>query len=193
MKSSPARSGILTLFISLLFPSWAAHGLPTQIDGDSVAGKPVHFKLSEGKRASILVFLSAKCPCSASHELALKQLYEKYRNVGFQFLGIHSNQDEPITLAKVHFNSESPVLPFPVLEDKGAKLAVEFHAIKTPHVYVLSQSGEVLFQGGVDDSHIAQSSKVHHLENALQAIQNGKKPDPAEVRVMGCVIKRSST
>ena len=185
---------LLSLFtlIFLLFQSYPAFALQTQFDGKSVLGKSVHLNLSQAPKATVLVFLSAKCPCSASHEQVLKELYAKYSASGFQFLGIHSNQDESKILSLSHFAPPASNLPFPVLEDKEAKIASELHAMKTPHVFVLNPKGEILFQGGVDDSHIAQTAKVHHLENALEAIQNGKKPDPAEVRVMGCVIKRSS-
>jgi peroxiredoxin len=143
---------------------------------------------SQASHGTVVVFLSSRCPCSSSHEESLKKLHQEFASQGFNFIGIHSNQDESTSEAETHFKQVS--LPFPVLQDDGAKLANALGALKTPHVYVLSPSGELLFQGGVDDSHIAQIAKKPYLKNALLQIQQGQRPDPSEVRVLGCVIKR---
>jgi peroxiredoxin len=143
---------------------------------------------SQASRGTVVVFLSSRCPCSSSHEESLKKLHQEFATHGFNFIGIHSNQDEPTSEAETHFKQVA--LPFPVVQDEGAKLANALGALKTPHVYVLNPSGELLFQGGVDDSHIAQIAKKPYLKTALLQIEKGQRPDPSEVRVLGCVIKR---
>jgi peroxiredoxin len=138
-------------------------------------------------KATIVVFLSAKCPCSGSHEQTLKDLAAKFSPKGFQFVAVHSNVDEDPTLASQHFSKAS--LPFPVLQDDHAALADRFGALKTPHVFVLKQ-GEVVFQGGVDDSKNSPQAKEHFLLNALNDLDQGKLPEVKQVRALGCIIKR---
>ena len=87
-----------------------------------------------------------------------------------------------------HFGKSS--LPFPVVRDEGFRLADRWGALKTPHVFVVDGRGEILFQGGVDDSKRPSSAKSHYLADALTAIQAGRMPEAREVRTLGCVIKR---
>lgn len=149
---------------------------------------PLRVEFAKAQNATVLVFLSARCPCSASHESSLKELFERFSGQGFQFIGIHSNQNEPLSEAKLYF--EKALLPFPVLDDPGARLANEFGAIKTPHVYIINQLGKTIFQGGVDDSHKAMQPEHRFLERAILQILANQKPDPSEVRTLGCLIKR---
>lgn len=181
---------MLILFLFHLLPRLAyAATPPAQFSArDLLTHEVKTVTLSQATRGTVVVFLSSHCPCSASHEASLKDLFKEYSTQGFSFVGVHSNQDESISSATAHFKRAE--LPFPILQDDGAKLANAFGAIKTPHVYVLSPGGELLFQGGVDDSHVAQEASKLYLKTALTQIAQGKHPDPAEVRVVGCVIQR---
>lgn len=139
-------------------------------------------------KATVFVFLAMFCPCSQSHETVLTKLSETFSD--FQFVGVHSNFDEPPQAVKDHY--EKLGHSFPVIDDVDQTLANRFGALKTPHVFVVSKSGEVLFEGGIDDSRDASRAKVHHLESALVAIRKNEKPNPARVRTLGCPIPRRS-
>jgi peroxiredoxin len=172
-----------------LAAAWAAPNPTTTLAGPTVlGGEAVTVDPAKAAKGTVVVFLSARCPCSASHELALKELAREYEAKGFRFVGIHSNADEAEELTRKHFAEAG--LPFPVLADGQSRLADAFGALKTPHAYLLSPKGEILFQGGVDDSHIAAASRQPYLRNALAAVAAGRAPDPAEVRTLGCAIKR---
>jgi len=180
---------VLLFPVLVLMPA-LSFALPIEFKGVDVMGKPIVLKAAQSTKGTVILFLSAKCPCSASHETGLVSLYQEYSKKGFQFLGVHSNADEPQELTRAHFGSIQ--LPFPVLSDENSTLANEFHAYKTPHAFVMDPSGKLLFQGGVDDSHNANESKRPYLRMALVAISNHQTPDPAEVRALGCVIKRKN-
>lgn len=155
---------------------------------DVVTQKPYAVALKDSAKATVAVFLSAHCPCSAGHETALKKLYDDFGAKGFVFVGVHSNANESVALAREHF--ERAGLPFPVLQDNGAKLADELGALKTPHVFVLDKAGKILFSGGVDDSKSGLAVERHYLLSALSRINEGKPADPSEVKTLGCVIER---
>lgn len=137
---------------------------------------------------TVVAFLSSRCPCSESHEKKLADLAQKYSKQGFQFIGIHSNQNESIAEAQQHFK-KSPI-QFSVLHDDKARLANIFRALKTPHVFVLSEKQEVLYAGGVDDSRDVNNAKQEYLANALQAIVEHKPIANREVKTLGCAIVR---
>jgi hypothetical protein len=173
------RSSVRVLFFILLWAGLSSVALaspaPVFAGPDVVNGKAVELSPSQAKKATVVVFLSASCPCSASP-------------AGVQFVAVHSNSDESADLARIHFKASE--LPFPIIQDEGAKIATGLKAFKTPHVFVFDPRGEILFQGGVDDSHIAATAKKHYLREALVAIGEGKRPPVSEVRTLGCIIKR---
>ncbi len=181
---------ILLFFVSSGFEITHANTTPSRIIGkDLVNKREVSVTVRDSARGTVIVFLSAKCPCSASHELKLAELFTQFSSKGFQFIGIHSNSDESFDLSSRHFAEAH--LPFPVIEDERSHIANSLGALKTPHVFVVNPDGKVLFQGGVDDSHIAQSAQKQYLKEALSAIFQGKAPSKQEVRTLGCIIKRS--
>lgn len=162
---------------------------PMKLSGtDVVAGAARELDVAAGKKGTVVAFLSAHCPCSASHETALKALSEEYGTQGFQFIAVHSNLDEDNTMTDAHFRAAA--LPFPVLQDRDNEYANAFNALKTPHVFVLSPSGDVLYQGGVDDSKKQPEAKKHYLKEVLAALNDGKPAPYAETRTLGCIIKR---
>ena len=183
MKTIFALSFGVLLGISLIPARSSALGHSGK---DLLTGREVRFPSKED-RIPVLVFLSAKCPCSRSHEPELKRLHARFAGAGFEFIGVHSNQDETSSESKKHFKEAA--LPFPVIEDRGAKLADEFRALKTPHVFVL-KGNEVVFQGGVDDSADGARAKKRFLEDALATLQQGKPLEVSRARALGCAIQR---
>lgn len=151
-------------------------------------GKPTQLSPAEPK-AWVVVFLSSHCPCSASHEPVLRELSQRFgADQGFRWVGVHANADETEADAAAHFKSVK--LPFTVARDAGARWADALGAVKTPHAFVLSPSGEVLFSGGVDDSASAPLAKKHFLADALGAVSRGEAPPLKLARALGCRIQR---
>lgn len=175
-------------FLALFF-FWAftAQASPVPLTGrDLVKGSPVTIDPAASAKGTVVVFVSSKCPCSQSHEPTVAKLAGRFKD--FTFLGVNANADETEAEAKEHFAKAA--LPFPVVRDEGGKLADRLGALKTPHAFVLGRDGEVLFSGGVDDSHLAESASEHFLADALSAIRDGKAPARKQVRALGCVIQR---
>jgi len=181
----PLKFALLIAFIA----GSAQAGFPPSLTGtDLASGQPVKLEIAATPRATVIAFLSAACPCSSSHETSLEALRTQYESQGFRFIGIHSNQDESAASTTAHFKN-SPV-KFPIIGDESAKLADSVAAFKTPHVFVISPKGEILYQGGVDDSHEASAAKKHFLADAIAAIAAGKRPEIPEARTLGCLISR---
>jgi len=177
--------------LAILFFSFASNlnaaPLPEKIDGINLnIGRMVRIDLQHFESLTALIFLSARCPCSTSHESGLAQLAKEFPKV--RFVGIHSNTDEDTPLSRKHFQASQ--LNFPVIQDEHAELAKKLGAFKTPHVYLYSPNGELLFQGGIDNSHDASKATEFYLRDALMAIHDNRPVPRPEVRVLGCAIKR---
>ena len=96
-------------------------------------------------KATVVVFVSSRCPCSHNHVGALNALYRNYHAKGVSFLGVHANADQNDTSDRAYF-SRRP-FEFRVIRDPGL-LVAQLGALKTPHAFVLSPTGQVLFRGG---------------------------------------------
>lgn len=156
-----------------------------QIHGRDIVTGQESTVASTGK-GLVVVFLSAKCPCSKSHTGELAELAREFKEFGF--VGVHSNMDETEELAKAYFTELK--LPFPVVRDVDAKIADRFKALKTPHAFVLAPSAETLFQGGMSDSKDCADAGRRYLREALSALREGKIPKERSVRTLGCAIVR---
>jgi thiol-disulfide isomerase/thioredoxin len=143
-------------------------------------------KLKDSYKGSVVVFLSAKCPCSNSHIQELIQLSQKYKDI--QFIGIHSNRNEEATLSETYFKALK--IPFTLIQDDKAQIADLFKAFKTPHSYLLNAQGEILYQGGVSDSHELDKAKHLYLRDAIDAYLNHQPINTKEARTLGCMISR---
>jgi peroxiredoxin len=139
-----------------------------------------------GKKGSVIVFMSARCPCSNSHLQIIKNLSEKFKD--FSFAIINSNTDESLDEAQKYFKGAG--LQFALIRDEKARLADQFKAYKTPHAFVLSADEKVLYKGGVTDSATGENAVKNYLQDALSDVEAGQVVRMAEGRTLGCVISR---
>lgn len=173
----------LALSLSSL-PALAAKNLPIQ-GADVLDGKEVKID-AQGKKGVAVVFLSAECPCSNSHVKGLAKLAEDFPE--FRFIAVHANSNEKPEQVKKYFTDAK--LPFPVIEDAKGKIADQLKAIKTPHAFLLSSSGQVLFSGGMSNSENFARASKHYLRDALEDVQASKPVRLSEARTLGCAIAR---
>ncbi len=179
---------LITISISVSFSSHASSFIP-----DSLAGIDLKTGLNldiptkfTDKKALVLIFMSAKCPCSHSHIPEITDLRNRHKE--FQFYIIHSNANEDLEITKRYFSSLD--LPIPVIQDSEAKMADIFSAYKTPHAFILNQKGEIIYKGGVTNSNTAQKADRHYLNEALLDLENKNSITTPETKALGCFISR---
>lgn len=160
---------------------------PHRIEGPTLSGKTIQVE-AETRHWLVAVFVSAKCPCSDSHVKELKALAKDFPEA--RFIGVHSNADEKEVAAEYFKRID---LPFAVIEDGDGHWAAAFKALKTPHAFIVSEKGELLYRGGVSDSHLFEKSEHHFLREALSDLREGKPVRTAEGRTLGCVISRGES
>jgi hypothetical protein len=135
----------------------------------------------------VVLFLSAKCPCSMSHMDEIRSLAKDFPET--KFLAINSNKDESREMGTAYFSKAD--LSFPVLRDEQLKYADLLKAVKTPHAFVLDKSGQIIFQGGVSDSAKFPNAKQRFLREALTEVKMKKSVSKPIARALGCAIARS--
>lgn len=138
-------------------------------------------------RIVILNFWSAECPWSARADTALKPLLLGWGN-RVVLLTIASNANEfPDLLRRVASERE---LAF-VLHDSDHQVADLYGAITTPHLFVIDANGILRYQGAFDDVTFRQRTpRQAYLRNAVEALLNGRSPEPAQTPPYGCTVVR---
>lgn len=155
---------------------------------DIKTSKKVEIDLKKPSKGTVVVFLSARCPCSASHVSEVTALAKEFSAKGFQFVAVHSNSIESEPKDRAYLRA----LDFKgaVLEDSNFEIADRFGALKTPHVFVVSPSGQIVYSGGVSDQSDFAKAKEKYLRQALNQIVKGVSVEPSKTLAMGCAIKR---
>ena len=161
----------------------------TLIDSD---GEKRALPDARGKVASVLVSLSVECPISNEYIATLVRLAERYRPQGVNFIGIDPNAAETVTQMSAYAREHH--MPFPFLQDEGAKIARRLLLQVTPEVCVFNSSGTVVYRGRIDDRYRAGGAStgatpVSDLARALDELLSGKDVSVARTRAMGCPIQ----
>ena len=191
MLLSAATIGALSVSSQAAHPTTAAIGQPApSFNLPNVASsKPVSLgSLAQGKKATVVIFVSTRCPVSNAYNERMAELAKRYEPKGISFVGIDSNQNEPV--AECASWSAASKLGFPVLKDGNSAIADNYGATHTPEVYVIDPSGKLVYHGRID-SNMDEASVTHHdLADALNAILAGKPVPVTETKAFGCSIKR---
>ncbi len=139
-----------------------------------------------------LVFLGTECPVARLYSPRMKELHQKYREQGIQFLGVYSDVAVNVLSMATHAHDED--LPFPVLLDDEHRLADALKIEGTPEAIVLNARLEVLYQGAIDDQFKKHGKRAepteNYLDDALKALVAGEKPEIAYVPSSGCPLER---
>lgn len=139
-----------------------------------------------GKNGTLLIFMSAKCPWVVAYAARIDQIAKDYKSKGINVVGINSNFNETEEEVKNHAANFS----FPMLIDKGNKIADMLGAERTPEAYFLSNDNKLAFHGAIDNNKDESMVKTPYLRNAMDASLEGKKIEKADVPAVGCTIKR---
>jgi hypothetical protein len=143
---------------------------------------------ASGARATVLLFLSSLCPCSARYDARVVELARQYAPKGVRFVAVNSSEGEKA--AEVGEYARRAGYPFSVLKDDGNVIADRIHAQITPEVFVMDSKGVLRYHGGIDDSRDPKMVQQHHLRNALDFLLGGRVPAKQEAITFGCAISR---
>ena len=162
----------------------------------NVNGKMVSMKDYKDAKGFIVIFTCNHCPYAVAYENRIIALDKKYSKLGYPVIAINPNnpekqKDDSYDLMKVRAKEKG--FTFPYLFDEGQKIYPKFGATKTPHVYVVqktSKSSVVKYIGAIDDNYEDEKAVKHkYVEDAVDALLQGKEVLVKETKAIGCSIK----
>ena len=152
-------------------------------------GRAVTLLGDRRQQATVLLFLSSLCPCSAKYDERNVRLEADYAPKGVRFIAVNSSYGErPVEIAA---HARQRGYPFPMLRDEGGVIADRVGAQVTPEVFVLDRQGVLRYHGRIDDNRDALKVTSNDLRNALDALLAGKLPSRPEQMSFGCAIARA--
>ncbi len=81
--------------------------------------------------------------------------------------------------------------PAPYLHDETQEVARAYGAQTTPDVFLVDAHGVLRYRGAPDADYQDSAAGARWLRDALDAVLEGREPDPAETEPVGCSIKWS--
>lgn len=175
--------------LALLLSDWKAK-LSQPVPNFSVVdttGKTVNV-LPSGKRASVVLFLSAKSPGSLAYMGRLRDLAADPAYKDVAFLALFPNSDETAAAITAFADQQKP--GFPAARDTENKLADHFGASVIPTAWVINARGMAVYSGAIDNSPDPTRVTAHFLKDALDAALSGAVPATPETKPTGAAIKR---
>jgi len=154
------------------------------------------FKSSKGV---IVIFDCNTCPYSKAYNSRIIALNEKYASLGYPVIAINPNDPEQSSGDSFEANVQQAAQKayrFPYLTDEPQVVTRAFGATNTPHVFVLQRVGtefKVAYIGAIDDNARDQSAiKRKYVEDAVDALLQGKPVPATKTKTIGCSIKLKS-
>ncbi len=139
-------------------------------------------------RIVIINFWSAECPHAARVDLGLIPLLEEWGG-NVQLLQIASNSNEPLEMLR-EVAAERGTPGF-VLHDPASIIADLYEATNTPHIFIVDADGLLQYHGAYDDVAFRQRTATrNYVQEAVESLLNGNKPQVTSVPPFGCTIVR---
>lgn len=139
-------------------------------------------------RLTVLVFFSPHCHCLDVHEPRLLALDAQYRPDGVQILMIDSEVGGSVERDDAEARARH--YPFPMVLDRGAKLAEIVGARYAAYSVVLDRDGRVRYRGNIDsDKTRLHEDAIPDLKNAIDDLLAGRQPRADSGEGLGCTLR----
>lgn len=162
----------------------------------NIDGQMVSLKDYKEAKGFIVIFTCNHCPFAKAYEDRIIALDKKFKPQGYPVIAINPNNPEKApddSFDLMQERAKEKGFTFPYLFDDGQKIYPQYGATKTPHVYLLQKTDKgnvVKYIGAIDDNYEDESAvKQKYVEQAIEALQNGKDIETKETKAIGCSIK----
>ncbi|TWT80809.1 Thiol-disulfide oxidoreductase ResA [Planctomycetes bacterium CA13] len=155
-------------------------------------GKSVSLSDFENHAMVAVVFLGTECPLAKLYGPRLNELQATFAGQGLMILGINSNKQDSLTELAAYGHRHQ--ISFPLLKDKGNRIADVMKAERTPEVFLLDRNRVVRYHGRIDDQYgvgYSRDKKINSdLEIAIEELASGKPISNPSTEAVGCHIGR---
>ena len=146
-----------------------------------------------GRGPEVVVFTCNHCPYALAWHERLVALARHYGDRGVSMVAVNPNDAERYPADSFDAMRErvrdDGGWPLPYLRDETQEVARAYDAKTTPDVFVVDLQRRVRYRGAPDADHRDPSQQAAWLRGAVDAVLEGRDPDPAETEPVGCSVK----
>ena len=158
-----------------------------------ISGKDVSLNDAKGKNGLLVIFSCNTCPWVIAWEDRYVELADTYKDKGVGIVAINSNEtqfENVDSMEEMQEHAKEQGYNFYYTMDNGSKLASEFGATRTPHIYLFDKKDKLVYRGAIDDN-ARKPDKVEntYLADAIDNMLAGNTIDPTATKALGCAIK----
>lgn len=164
----------------------------------NIDGNFISLQSEKNAKGYIIVFTCNHCPFAQLYEQRIIDLDNKYRPLGYPVIAINPNDAKKVpedSYEQMKKRAREKNYPFPYLHDETQYTARQYGATRTPQVFVLQRNDKkehflVAYIGAIDnDTENVLPKKNNYVQDAVNALLNGKEPKIKETKAIGCSIK----
>lgn len=162
----------------------------------NVDGKDVALSQYPSSKGFIIVFTCNTCPYAKAYQDRVAALNAQYAVQGFPVIAINTNDPEAEpgdSYVEMQKRAKEKSFAFPYLYDPGQLVTRQYGATRTPQVFVLSKAGgsnAIAYIGAIDnDTENKNPDKKNYVQDAVNALLAGRKPELAFTKAVGCTVK----
>ena len=166
----------------------------------NVTGEKISYATFQDAGGYIVVFTCNTCPVAKAYEQRIIELNSKYAPLGYPVIAINTNDPQVSpgdSFELMMERAKAKKYEFPYLFDEGQKITTEYGARNTPTVFLVKHAKDgnvIVYTGAIDnDPEEDKSDRTKYLEMAVSAVQQGKDPEVASTKAIGCSVKRKRT
>ena len=157
-------------------------------------GRTVSLRDFDPAPALLVMFICNHCPYVKHLRAGIAELAREYQPRGVGVVAIASNdieqypQDGPDGMRE---EAREAGYTFPYLLDETQQVARSYRAACTPDFFLFDEQRRLAYRGQFDDSRPGNGVPVtgKDLRAALDAVLEGRQPDPEQKPSIGCNIK----
>lgn len=143
-------------------------------------------------RYTVVLFVSASCPCVHAHAERVRALSVRYSPLGVQFVAVDPERDVTSEIAQAERAQHG--WSFPLLLDPDGQLADRLGAEYAGYAAVLDARGAIQYRGGIDSDRKALHDDAQpYLANALDDLLAGRAVSVPRTEALGCVLRRDGS
>lgn len=181
--------------------AWSAAGVGSKAPDFTLPGtdgKPYHLADYKGKYV-VLEWYNTGCPFIRKHYDSgnMQKLQEAYGKKGVVWFSVSSSapgKEGYLTGAEAEADRvKNQSKATAVLLDPEGKVGRLYQAKTTPHMFVINPSGEVIYNGAIDDVNSTDPADTARAKNfvasALDQAQQNKAVETKQTKPYGCGVK----
>lgn len=159
----------------------------------SLDGSKVSMADYQDAKGYIIIFTCNHCPYAVAYEDRIIALHKEMEPKGYPVIAINPNDPDvqpEDSFEQMKQRADEKNFPFQYLLDEGQTVYPKFGAKRTPHVFLVDDEMVLRYIGAIDDNYkSAEDVNQKYVREAIQAIEEGRDPEPAVTKAIGCTIK----